>query len=198
MTEQPGAPLNLGTVAPEQMTEAQQQAARAVSEAQTPAQYAAAAAAAGLTGDAQEAALAGARPVEVPDFSALLKEYQAAQQQQIDAMQANFDAQIAALRAGIPAPAVDPRVSVARNLADGLKLLTGSYPGAARVEPAVKAGAALSKAVAPVDGAETPPPASGLVADVLKTFRRFAAANPQLETGLIEHAAQIAEDVFGL
>ncbi len=62
-----------------------------------------------------------------------------------------------------------------------------------------KANDVLAEAVAVrPDGAETPVPDAAAVAQVLKTFRRFAAANRQLETGLIEHAAQIAEDVFEL
>lgn len=172
---------------------------RAVTEAQTPAQYMAAAKAAGVTGDAEQAALAGAHPVEVPDFSALLAQYKADQQKQIDAMQASFDQQIAALRAGIPAPAVDPRVSVARNLSDGVALLAAQYPNGVRLEPLASSNAALSTAVAELpDGAETPVPDGAAVADVIKKFRRFAAANPALETGLVEHAAQLAEDVFDL
>jgi hypothetical protein len=172
---------------------------RAVTEAQTPEQYMAAARAAGLTGDAEQAALAGARPVEAPDFAAMLAQFKADQQAQIDKMQADFDAQLASLRSGIPAPLVDPRVSVARNLADGLALLVRSYPNAARLDPAAKSGEALSEAVAvKPDGAETPAPDGAAVADLIKKFRRFAAANPALETGIVEHAAQIAEDVFDL
>lgn len=192
-------PVNLGAVPPEAMTPEQQAAARAVAEAQTPAQYMAAAAAAGLVGSAEQAALAGAAPVAAPDFSALLAQYKADQQKQIDAMQASFDQQIAALRAGIPAPAVDPRVSVARNLADGVALLASQYPNAARLEPMATSGASLSTAVAELaDGAETPVPDGAAVADLIKKFRRFAAANPALETGLIEAASQLTEDVFDL
>jgi hypothetical protein len=172
---------------------------RAVTEAQTPADYMAAARAAGLTGDAEQAALAGAKPVEAPDFAAMLAQFKADQQAQIDKMQADFDAQLAALRSGIPAPLVDPRVSVARNLADGVALLARQFPTAARLEPAATSGATLSEAVAvKEDGAETPAPDAAEVADLIKKFRRFAAANPQLETGLVEHAAQLAEDVFDL
>jgi hypothetical protein len=180
-------------------TPEQAAAFRAVNEAQTPQDYIAAAAAAGLTGDAEQAALAGAKPVEAPDFAAMLAQFKADQQAQIDKMQADFDAQLAALRSGIPAPVVDPRVSVARNLADGVALLASQYPRAVRLEPAAKATTALAEAVKPgEDGAETPAPDAGLVADLVKKFRRFAAANPQLETGLIEHAAQLAEDAFDL
>jgi hypothetical protein len=172
---------------------------RAVNEAQTPQEYLAAAAAAGLTADAEQAALAGAKPVDAPDFTQLLEKFKADQQAQIDKMQADFDAQLAALRSGIPAPAVDPRVSVARNLSDGVALLLRQYPRAtARAEPVGKASTALADALAEQDGAETPVPDAGLVADLIKRFRRFAWANPQLETGLIEHAAQLAEDVFDL
>jgi hypothetical protein len=181
------------------MTEPTPDQLRAVNEAQTPAEYIAAAQAAGLTGDAEQAALAGAHPVAAPDFAAMLEQFKADQQAQIDKMQADFDAQLAALRAGVPAPLTDPRVSVARNFADGVALLARSYPAAARVDPAGKAAAVLSDAVAErEDGAETPVPDAGTVADVIKRFRRFAAANPQLETGLVEHAAQLAEDVFDL
>jgi phage tail protein X len=159
----------------------------------------AAAAAAGLTTDAEQAALAGAKPVEPPDFGAMLAQYKADQQAQIDKLQADFEKQLAALRAGVPAPLVDPRVNVARNLTDGLALLAKSYPAAARLEPMAKANGVLAEAVAVLpDGADTPVPDPAAVAQVLKTFRRFAAANPQLETGLIEHAAQITEDVFDL
>lgn len=197
MTE-PVQPVNLGMVPPEAMTPEQQAAARAVAEAQTPAQYLAAAQAAGLVGDAEQAALAGAAPVQAPDFGAMLEQFKADQQAQIDKMQADFERQLAALRAGVPAPLIDPRVSVTQNLTDGVALLLKSYPYAARLEPVAKASAVVSEAVAPVDGAETPVPDTGAVADLVKKFRRFAAANPQLETGLIEHAAQIAEDVFDL
>lgn len=183
---------------PEEL-EAQAARLRAVTEAQTPADYMAAAKAAGVTGDAEQAALAGAHPVEAPDFSALLAQYKADQQAQIDAIQASFDQQLAALRAGIPAPAVDPRVSVARNLTDGVALLARSYPNAARAEPMAAAAAAVGEAAAELpDGEKTPVPDGAAIADLVKKFRRFAAANPVLETGLIEHAAQIAEDVFDL
>lgn len=171
---------------------------RAVSEAQTPEQYMAAARAAGLTGDAEQAALAGAAPVAAPSFAEQLAQFKADQQAQIDKMQADFELQLAALRSGIPAPLVDPRVSVTRNLTDGVSLLVRSFPYAARVEPVAASNAALAADVAPVDGEKTPAPDGAAVADVIKKFRRFAAANPQLETGLVEHAAQIAEDVFDL
>lgn len=185
MTEQPAGPT------PEQI--------RAVSEAQTPQAYMAAARAAGLTGDAEQAALAGAAPVAAPDFGAMMAQFKADQQAQIDKMQADFEAQLAALRSGIPAPLVDPRVSVARNLSDGLALLFRSYPNGARIGPAAAAAGVLAAAIAPVeDGGETPVPDVGVLDDALRKFRRFAAANPQLETGLIEHAAQVAEDAFGI
>ncbi|HEV2241816.1 MAG TPA: hypothetical protein VGR98_12300 [Streptosporangiaceae bacterium] len=172
---------------------------RAVTEAQTPEEYMRAAAAAGLTGDAEQAALAGAKPVEAPDFAAMLAQFKADQQAQIDKMQADFDTQLAALRSGIPAPLVDPRVSVARNLSDGLILLLRQYPAAtARVAPLADANASFAAGLVPEDGAETPVPLAGVVEDVIKKFRRFALANPTLETGLIEHAAQITEDVFDL
>lgn len=192
-------PVNLGMVPPEQMTAAQQAAARAVTEAQTPEQYAAAAAAAGLTGDAESAALAGAHPVAAPDFSELLAQARRDQQAQIDKLSADFEAQINALRAGIPAPAVDPRVPVAQNLNDGVALLARSYPLAGRVDPLAVSAAQLAAALTPVEeGAPVPIPDAGLVEDLIRKFRRFAAANPALETGIFEHAAQIAEDVFEL
>lgn len=172
---------------------------RAVTEAQTPEAYMAAARAAGVTGDAEQAALAGAAPVTAPDFSALLAQYKQDQQAQIDKLQADFEAQLNALRAGIPAPAVDPRIPVALNFQLGAAVLAKSYPYAARVDPLTASAGQLAAALEPVeDGAPAPVPDPGLVADLVKKFRRFAAANPQLETGLIEHAAQIAEDTFDL
>jgi hypothetical protein len=173
---------------------------RAVNEAQTPAEYIAAAQAAGVTGDAAGLALGGAHPVSAPDFAAMLEQFKADQQAQIDKMQADFEAQLAALRAGVPAPLVDPRVSVARNFADGVALLARSYPHAARVEAAAKSAAVLAGAIAAQEGVSdaVPVPDAAVVADVIKRFRRFAQANPQLETGLVEHAAQLAEDVFDL
>ena len=195
MTEQP---VNLGTVDPSVMTPEQQAAARAVAEAQTPQEYIAAARAAGLVGVADEAAAAGAAPITAPDFTALLEQYKLDQQAQIDKMQADFDAQIASLRAGVPQPLVDPRVSVARNLSDGLALLAASYPAGARREPMARSAKALAEAVAPVDGAATPVPDDATVVSAIKTFRRFAAANPVYETGLLELAAEVAEDLFGL
>ena len=191
-------PVNLGTVPPEAMTPEQVAAAQAVAQAQTPEQYLAAARAAGLVGNAEQAALSGAAPVAAPDFGAMLAQFRADQEAQIAKIQADFAAQLEALRAGVPAPAVDPRVSVARNLVDGAGLLAKSYPAGARVEPLAAAAAALSTALEPVDGGATPAPDGAAVADVVKKFRRFATANPTLETGLVEHAAQIAEDVFDL
>lgn len=171
----------------------------AVNEAQTPEDYAAAAKAAGLTADAEQAAAAGAAPVQVPDFAELIKQYQADQQAQIDAMQASFNAQLEALRAGLPVPTVDPSVNVVRNLTAGISSLTGSYPNAQRVAPLAKANDELAAAVAePADGGDTPAPDAGAVANVIKLLRRVTTANPQLETGILEHAAQLAEDTLGL
>ena len=50
--------------------------AQALAAAQTPADYARAAQAAGLTGEAQQAALAGAAPVAAPDFAQQLAQLQ--------------------------------------------------------------------------------------------------------------------------
>lgn len=173
---------------------------RAVSEAQTPEQYAAAAKAAGLTADAEQAAAAGAAPVQVPDFSELVRQVQADNAKQIEQLEASFRAQLDALKAGMPVPAGDPKLGVARNLSDGLTWLVNSYPGAARVDPLKEANGELAAAVAQ-PGPDDPPaeaPGNDLVQRVITTFRRVARANPQLETGILEHAAQVAEDTFGL
>ena len=172
----------------------------AVNQAQTPGEYAAAAAAAGLTGDAEGLAAAGAAPVTAPDFSELVRKVQADNQAQIEALEASFRQQLDALRAGMPIPAGDPKVGVTRNLSAGLKLLTDSYPNAGRLAPLVEANGELAAAVAE-PGPDDPPaeaPGEDLVQRVLTTFRRFARANPTLETGLLEHAAQVAEDTYGL
>jgi hypothetical protein len=183
------------------MTTPEDQAAalRAVNEAQTPAEYAAAAQAAGLTAEAEAAAAAGAAPVQAPDFAELVKDLQAQNAAQIADLTSHFEAQLEALKAGMPLPAVDPHVPVARNLSDGVKLFAVSYPNAARLEPLSTANGELAAAVAdPGDGTKVEAPAPDLVQRVVTTLRRVAAANPQLETGILEHAAQLAEDTFGL
>lgn len=188
MTEpQPPAPT------PEQL--------RAVTEAQDPVTYMQAAQAAGLTQDAQAAAEAGAHPVTPPDYGAMLQQFQADQAAQIAKLRADFEAQVAALQQGIPAPTVDPTVSAARNLSAGIQVLTDSYPNAGRRDPLVKSNGELAAAIAddPAQpGEKVAAPSPDLLQQVIARFRRFAAANPTLETGLIEHAAQVAEDVAEL
>lgn len=172
---------------------------QAVNQAQTPAEYMAAAQAAGLTGDAEQAAAAGAAPVTPPDYGAMLAQFQVDQQDQIAKLRADFEAQVAALQAGIPAPTVDPVVSTARNLSAGLQVLVDAYPYALRRDPLVKAAGELGAAVAEdPQGGKVAAPDPELVARTIKVFRRFAAANPQLETGLLEHAAQVTEDAAEL
>jgi hypothetical protein len=171
----------------------------AVNTAQTPEQYAAAAKAAGLTADAEQAAAAGAAPVVPPDYGAMLEQFQKDQQAQITKIKADFEAQLAALQAGIPASTTAPGVGEARNLSDGLKVLATSYPQAGRVAPLAKAAGALADAVADKgDGAAVATPDTSLVTRAVATFRRFRAANPQLETGIFEHAAQVLEDALEL
>jgi hypothetical protein len=186
MTEQPTGPT------PEQLA--------AVNTAQTPEEYAAAAQAAGLTGDAEGLAVAGAAPVQVPDFSELVRQVQADNAKQIADLEASFRAQLDALKAGMPVPAADPRLGVARNLADGLAWLVKSYPNLNRLAPLEKSAGELSAAVALPGPDDAPPeaPDGELVGQVIKTFRRVRAANPQVDTGILEHAAQIAEDTFEL
>jgi hypothetical protein len=173
---------------------------RAVNEAQTPAEYAAAAQAAGLTTGAEEAAAAGAAPVQVPDFAELVRQMQADNAEQIAALEASFKAQLDSLKAGIPAPAVDPKIPVARNLSASAALFANAYPNASRLEPLKEASTRLAAAVAE-PGPDDPPaevPDPALVGRVITTLRRAIAANPQLETGILEHIAQGAEDLFEL
>jgi hypothetical protein len=181
------------------MSEPTPEQLRAVNEAQTPAEYAQAAAAAGLTTEAEQAAAAGAHPVAAPDFGELVRQMQADNAAQIAQLEASFKAQLEGLRAGIPLPAVDPKVPVARNLSDGVRLFAASYPHASRLEPLTAANAELAAAVAdPGDGGEVAAPDPALVARVVTTLRRAAVANPALETGILEHAANNAEDTFDL
>jgi hypothetical protein len=172
---------------------------QAVNTAQTPAEYMQAAQAAGLTADAEAAAAEGAAPVTPPDYGAMLAQFQADQQAQLAKIRSDFEAQLAALQAGIPAPSVDPVVSAARNLSAGIQVLTDSYPNAGRRDPLVKSNGELVAAVAEdPEGAAVEAPSPDLLRQVIARFRRFAASNPQLETGLIEHAAQLAEDTAEL
>lgn len=171
----------------------------AVNQAQTPEQYAAAARAAGLTADAEQAAAAGAAPVVPPDYGAMMEQFKADQVAQLEKIRADFERQLAALQQGLPVSQTDPGVAEARNLSDGLKVLAASYPRANRVEPLAKAAGELSEAVAdPGDGSKVATPDTALVSRAIKTFRRFTTANPQLETGIFEHAAQVLEDALEL
>jgi hypothetical protein len=187
----PAAPAAPAGPTPEQLA--------AVNQAQTPAEYAAAAKAAGLTEDAEQAALAGAAPVTPPDYGKMMEQFRADQAAQLEKIKADFDRQLAALQQGLPVSATEPGVGEARNLSDGLKVLAASYPRAGRVEPMAQAAGELADAVAdPGDGSKVTTPDTSLVSRALTTFRRFAKANPQLETGIFEHAAQVLEDALGL
>jgi hypothetical protein len=170
----------------------------AVGAAQTPAEYAAAASAAGLTADAEAAAAAGAHPVAAPDFAELLAQYKNDQAAQIAALEADFNARLEALRAGVPAPAVDPSVPVTANLSDGITAITAAYPNAVRADKLAAANKELAAALVPGEDGKPATVDGAQVAGVIKLLRRFTRANPQLETGLLEHAAQLAEDQLGL
>lgn len=179
------------------MTQPTPEQLAAVAQAQTPAEYMAAAQAAGATGDAEAAAAAGAHAVSAPDFAEQLRQVQADNAAQIAALEAAFQQQLDALRAGLPVPSTDPVVGTARNLSAGVKLLTDAYPSAGRVGGLVKANAELASAVAEHDdGSKVEAPDPDLINRVISAFRRFAAANPQLETGLVEHAAVVVEDLL--
>lgn len=169
---------------------------RAVNEAQTPEAYAAAAQAAGLTADAEAAAQAGARPVEAPDFAAQLDQMRRDQAAQLDQMRASFEAQLAAVQAGLPVPSTSNEVAAARNLSAGVADLAARYPGSPRVEPMQAANQDLAAAVEdPGDGTKVEDPDPALAGKVIARFRRWAAANRTKESGLVEHAAQVLEDL---
>jgi hypothetical protein len=93
--------------------------AQALREAQTPADYARAAQAAGLTGDAQDAALAGARPVAAPDFAAQLAQLQ----RQNEALQR----QMAEFLKAQPTPA-NPVTKAVADVEAHVKALLWRYP----------------------------------------------------------------------
>jgi hypothetical protein len=93
--------------------------AQALREAQTPAEYARAAQAAGLTADAQDAALAGARPVAAPDFAAQLA--------QLQRQNATLQAQMTELLKQQPVP-VNPAAAAVANVELHVKALLRRYP----------------------------------------------------------------------